>query len=430
MSTESLVRSSRPPKGEVRGIVTESASLRQSFCALLEASSTLHLAVAWMRSGWALDEICNSGVAVRAVIGTNFGMTEPAAIKQLMCCNNSCVRVVDRRDGSGIFHPKLYLFSKGRSGAAIIGSMNLTRAAFSINEELGVVLTLDTKHRAQLLATWEGWKESATEPTARWLQSYQKWWDSRPRRDVRSLGLVEDVDTVRSEDSLNITRHEVLNYSWRSYEKLLRAHAKERCVTHDCIADASNSYLATIRMVHPILNGPLPTPSTTDFRRLMGQPPTADDPQQFCGWLGNLGASGKTVAALGRNTRLRQRVESSIPALLRAGNAPEALLETSKRLWDAMTSVPHVSHAAVTRLCAIARPDAFFSLNQRSAKVLAELLGVPRSRLTSWDGYASGLRAFWASPWWNSPQPAQKGSREMWKSRVALIDVLAYTARN
>ncbi|MAY75284.1 MAG: hypothetical protein CMJ31_11305 [Phycisphaerae bacterium] len=407
-------------------LISDAASLRAAFQEALTQSSDVHLAVAWMRSGWALDEICNAGVRVHAVLGTSFGMTEPTAIERLMECEGSSVRVVDDPDDGGIFHPKLYCFSKGMSGTAIVGSMNLTRAAFSENCELGVQLTLTANERLELLKVWATWNDRAIEPTRRWLDKYQELWAKRSKATTALMAQREDGKNSQESDTHGLTKHEVLNYSWRSFEQMLRSHAKKRDASYDIIFDPRGSYLAAIHLAGPLLNEPLPAPSTPAFRSLTGRLPIADDPQVDCGWLGRLSASGNGIAALGNNTDLRRKIERLIPAL-HAAETSDDKLDAAKRFWDAMTSFPYVSHAAVTRFCALARPDSFYSLNQRSIEVLSQIFEMSKNRLTSWDGYAHGLQAFWSSPWWQSEPPKAKASRQMWDARVALIDVLAYT---
>ena len=399
--------------------------LRLAFQEALTRSSDLHIAVAWMRSGWALDEICNSDIRVHAVVGTSFGMTEPAAIAKLMERDRSSVRVVDDPGDAGIFHPKVYCFSKGRSGTAIVGSMNLTRAAFSRNDELGVQITLTASERSDLLEVWSTWSDRAIEPKQRWLDNYQKLWKTRSRATVKSMSEREDAMHSLETDTHGLTKHEVLNYSWRSYEQMLRSHADKRDASYDIISEPRGSYLAAIRLAGPLLGKPLPARSTPAFRSLTGRRPMAGDPQVDCGFLGRISASGRGVAMLGTNKELRSAVERIVP-LLRTADTSETKLRTAKRLWDAMTSFPYISHAAVTRFCALARPDSFYSLNQRSIQVLSQIFDTSRTRLTSWDGYAHGLEAIWSSPWWQAEPPKTRGSQLIWEARVALIDVLAY----
>lgn len=257
-------------------LLANPSSLRFAFQEALTRSSDLHLAVAWMRSGWALDEICNSGVRVHAVVGTSFGMTEPTAIEKLRGCESSTVRVVDDQEGTGIFHPKMYCFSRGRSGTAIVGSMNLTRAAFSANDEFGVQLTLTASKRRELLQVWATWNDRAIEPTRRWLDQYQKLWEKRSRATAASMAQREDGTDFRESGTHGLTKHEVLNYSWRSFEQMLRSHAKKRDASHDVIFDPQSSYLAAIRLTGPLLDNPLPAPSTPAFRSLTGRIPIAD----------------------------------------------------------------------------------------------------------------------------------------------------------
>ncbi len=403
-----------------------SSSLRSTFQNALIQSSDLHIAVAWMRSGWVLDEICNSGIRIHAVVGTSFGMTDPSAIEALAKHDKASIRVVSDQDNGGIFHPKLFCFSKGRSSTALIGSMNMTRAAFSDNCELGVMLMLSPSERQEILQVWSKWNEQAIKPTQRWIDNYSKQWKQRARRKILSIAYREDGSISNAPEEHGLTKLELLHYSWRSYLHKIRSHAEWRNDSYDIISDKHGSYLTSIRLAGPLLNKPLPAPSTTEFRCLTGRTPTQKDPQIDCGYLGDLSSSGYGIHALGNDQDLRRKIERLVPRL-RAAESRYEKLDAAKQLWDAMTSFPYVANAMVTRFCALVRPDSFYSLNQRSIKVLSKILEIPESRLKSWDGYAYGLQAFWSSPWWNAEPPKSKSDRQVWDARVALIDVLAYT---
>jgi hypothetical protein len=381
-----------------------------------------------MRSGWALDEICNSDLRVHAVVGTSFGMTEPAAIKRLMDRDASSVRVLDDQKDGAIFHPKMYCFSKARGGSAIIGSMNLTRAAFSKNFELGVHVQLTARERSELLDAWSQWNEQAIEPTQKWLKNYEKIWNKRVKASAISMAAYEDAADSPQRGTHGLTRHEVLNYSWLSYEQMLKSHAEQRDESRDIIFDKYDSYLTTIHLAGPLLNKPLPKPSTTQFRRLTGRRPTAADPPHDCCHLGSMSASGKGISALGTNQALRRKIEQLIPPI-QAAKSTEEKLQAAKKLWSAMKKFENISHGMITRFLALARPDSFYSLNNVSIDVLSQIFKTSKSSLMRWDGYADGLQAFWSSPWWRADPPKAKQSRQIWDARVALIDVIAYRPR-
>ncbi|RYH67208.1 MAG: hypothetical protein EON54_04395, partial [Alcaligenaceae bacterium] len=83
----------------------------------------------------------------RLVVGVDFGTTRHAAL-------TNAVRWVPKRFGGCVFaflgaginfHPKAVLWKEGNSGFLLIGSSNLTRAAFNSNVEANVVIPLTEK---------------------------------------------------------------------------------------------------------------------------------------------------------------------------------------------------------------------------------------------------------------------------------------------
>lgn len=96
----------------------------------------VNLACAWATardgsaSHWqsiALDKV------EQAVIGDEFAQTEPWVLRELLAAGKLRVGRCQ-----GTFHPKLYIGYRGSRARAIVGSANLTAAAFSTNVELSV----------------------------------------------------------------------------------------------------------------------------------------------------------------------------------------------------------------------------------------------------------------------------------------------------
>jgi HKD family nuclease len=79
----------------------------------------------------------NEGV-VRVIAGEDFWLTDPDAIADLKALG-ARVRLFSCRS-KGIYHPKLFLFSRGEEASIVLGSANLTGEALSRNVEVGVLL--------------------------------------------------------------------------------------------------------------------------------------------------------------------------------------------------------------------------------------------------------------------------------------------------
>lgn len=112
---------------------------------------------------------------VRVIAGEDFCLTDPDALGdlrdmgaqvKLYCCS-----------GKGVFHPKLYLFARGKRASLLVGSNNLTSEAFANNVEAGVIMKGDVGGSVMESAgtffadLWNG--ERAIPATASYLQRYR-----------------------------------------------------------------------------------------------------------------------------------------------------------------------------------------------------------------------------------------------------------------
>ncbi len=88
---------------------------------------------------------------------------------------------------------------------------------------------------------------------------------------------------------------------------------------------------------------------------------------------------------------------------------------------------PGVSHGVATRLLALARPDAYVSLNNPSAQGLASFSGLRPTTLP--QQYRKLLESVHASAWYRAPAPEDTFEKEIWTYRAALVDAFVYQPR-
>ena len=74
-------------------------------------------------------------------IGTGLGETDPKTLEGLYAIikSKSNHQLILCTPDAGIFHPKIYVFCKGRKATIIIGSANLTEAGWMVNDEVSMV---------------------------------------------------------------------------------------------------------------------------------------------------------------------------------------------------------------------------------------------------------------------------------------------------
>lgn len=130
-------------------ILSTPAETRSAVETLLTGSDSVRIAAAFVR----LSGVEELGLARRALsklqvlAGTDFRLTQVEALEALNSPpDRECRLFFTSEDNEGVFHPKLYFGQAGSDFIAVVGSSNLTRPAFTKNEELNVLLTGRTEH--------------------------------------------------------------------------------------------------------------------------------------------------------------------------------------------------------------------------------------------------------------------------------------------
>ncbi|WP_310533355.1 phospholipase D-like domain-containing protein [Novosphingobium sp.] len=115
---------------------------------IIDGADEIVIAVAFLKRGGAdhlapmLEERLAVGATVELFVGTDFFLTEPAALKRLLEVKkrySSCsVMIADRAPAT--FHPKVYCSRRGENWRSLVGSANLTKGALQSNEEISLVI--------------------------------------------------------------------------------------------------------------------------------------------------------------------------------------------------------------------------------------------------------------------------------------------------
>lgn len=78
------------------------------------------------------------------IAGKNFGLTDPEALRKLydeFGSNSKANFYLDKADNNeSVFHPKLFLFKKGRTGVILTGSANITSGGLINNKEVSLLV--------------------------------------------------------------------------------------------------------------------------------------------------------------------------------------------------------------------------------------------------------------------------------------------------
>ena len=119
----------------------------------LQNANSAKIAVAFLKySGVkviekSLDSFLKNNGGIEIIAGLDFKTTDPQSLhyfiqlqKQAANLKFYCYGDKDENKTNVVFHPKIYLFEKGRETTGIVGSTNLTRGGLLTNFEVNVVI--------------------------------------------------------------------------------------------------------------------------------------------------------------------------------------------------------------------------------------------------------------------------------------------------
>lgn len=173
------------------------------------AVERLRVAVAYANPGGvralrALLDAADNLEDVEIVVTLDMGITRKAALELLLHEFEGSVRVVMGGSGAGTFHAKAFVVDRiGSTQRALVGSANLTDAAFNRNREAISVGELAAEETASWEAWWDDLVAGADDLTKGIIDGYV---ERRPARGRRERIADEDVETTEAGTTV-IHRH-------------------------------------------------------------------------------------------------------------------------------------------------------------------------------------------------------------------------------
>jgi len=372
----------------------------------------------WLAYAWATS---NAGQAKhwaalplskvkRAIIGTQFAQTEPAALRTFIDCGDGILKVVE--DTGGVFHPKVVVGFRRGTVRALVGSSNFTSGGFGGNTELNVLMegpATDATVGEVVGFLNDQWTHPrAFQPDEDWLLRYERAYETRPRPKPVPRGIKARM-LVRSVDDLDI--------EWKDFYSLIEQQER-RTLSNGyeihVFDHPDASYLQEIETCHE------------SFRRhpTFAQMPLADR-KYVAGFGGTSGYFGSMRGAGNYKNMIIER-PSEIGSLLDAVREDGVPTDVELTTYLAGATALHgVSFATATRLLIAKRPDRFVSVNGASRGRIKEVFGsVPATP----ERYLQLLKRIWAMPWFDSTEPDAAHERRVWRARVAILDAVMYDA--
>ncbi len=390
-------------------MTTRLVSVREA--ARLFASAAKRADEAWVATAWATDRTPEAKAlwAARSrrtddlvlVVGLDFHQTDPAFLRRFQ------LHARVHRSADGTFHPKVYVFRKGRRFDAIVGSSNLTGAGFSRNLEANLHLAGPTS--STIFTQLVKLVSDAAEKGDHMLEADLVQYEAEYRRKQPA---VREVRTFAAKSRRRV-KDLPLNLTWAEYVRRLRWQCRRS--GHALVRDDSDSaYVNVAEKCQGIFR-----------RRQRLAEMDADERRQVAGlvnpytYFGSMAGAGHFMAYVLRTPAKLDRALDMIPA-----RGP-VRIEDVDRYRRALPRHGMGSPAVGTRLLAMKRPDRFFCLTSANRRRLAKEFGFSIAELNTYEGYQRLLTRIWALPWARETRPPPRDKR-IWAARVALIDAFYY----
>jgi hypothetical protein len=387
-------------------IIDSSAALLDEFKKLFVWSEQVDMAYAWASANegrsphWQAMDLRK---LKRVVIGTQFAQTEPWALRKL---NEVPDKLRVSISSEGTFHPKVVIGRRKDEIRAIVGSANLTSAAFSRNIELNLLLSgaVSDPELRKLLGFVEASWSNANPVNEEWLARYELAWRNRPR----ASGLVPNA-------VLEVTGASSLQMTWESYFDLVQKQEGRKLTSGYAISVLGEhpSYEVELDRAQAAFNAQINYESMpADHRKLVvGTGPLSS------GLLGTMRAAGFAKALVNREPEKIGRYLNAIPL------AGEVTLELVATTVEGLMSLHGVSIGVASRMLAAKRPDLFVSVNNGSKPALSRLLG---RNVDTTEKYVDLLKIVWNTDWHRSVEPQDDKQRRVWIRRAAMLDSALY----
>lgn len=390
------------------GKVTENKLL-----GLIKDCTSFSVAVAWATKNKVFSAIQIYGTKLdQMIVGVDFYQTHPDVLNWMKVSKKK--KMIIGKSKSGVFHPKIFLFEFDNRdcNTLVIGSANLTAAAFTRNEEACVCIEIqkDNLSAANLITSWV---KNGIAIGSFDIPEYRKDYLVKGR-SVRQVLTTRKHEEFRENPDLLILSFDEYYllckedpYHYFSDRLALLDFCGKPNLTHDefcCVAG--------VNPVNPI--------SGIDyglFGRMSADAAFRDTVQNKTHWL--------TLQKLYHGLPSGQITKVVAKKFIK--NVED---HVNKCFGKSYKKLNHLS--AGTRLLAMKRPDLFFCENGANSKRLADDLGITisgKNGIKTVDGYLDAAVRLQNSTWGSSSAPKKfidKNMPQCWKGRVAMIDAIYY----
>ncbi|GLI57925.1 hypothetical protein PM10SUCC1_34390 [Propionigenium maris DSM 9537] len=389
-------------------IISNNNTLETLLLKLIKKHSEIRISVAWASAKTKIFEtlIANKHKLKTSTIGIHFYQTDPEFLEAFV--ESKDIKMHPWTDG--VFHPKVYFFSTDEKWDAIIGSANLTNAAFTKNSELNIHISheSDTDNHLvkKLLENIEGYFKQGETITSDYLTGYKGLWrKNKSHRDKLS------GNYGSSQVKKPVLKSEIMKTHWKDYV--------ERVKIDPYHSIDERLYLLRI-MRESFLKYKKFSDIPTNIRKLIAGLP--DGVHDNWGWFGSMIGAGRFKNRIHNNNKFISEALDYIPLEgdISKSNYLDFITVYKKAFPEGGDGI-----ATVTRLLAMKRPDIFVCIDTRNRVSMCKDFGIKSSLSYNeyWDELITRIQD---SLWWSAKERVKDKDKRIWNNRAALLDCIFY----
>lgn len=392
-------------------LVYDGKALSRLIVHLTETHDQIAFAVALASSDTKVLEVININKEKikYGIIGTHFYQTHPDVLDMFVGCNN--VRFI--LQPSGVFHPKVYYFWSKDNWDLLIGSANMTKAAFEENQELSLHVTSMDMDESDSLS-----KEARDTIKAMWalgtVMSEQEAAIYRSMHKIQKLRADRLSGAYASgKKSKSPLKSEIMSMEWDDYFVRVKADEKHSVDIRCSILESAEREFRKHSFASMDINWRQAIAGLN--KNFLGH---------NWGWFGSMTGAGKFNNRIRNNDMHLSNALGviSIDGAITYHDYLAYIEEFRKAFPDGRDGV-----GIASRLLALKRPDYFVCLNSKNMRALCEEFGIKNIYPHDYERYWIELVArIVDSVWWNAPQPVAPLERRVWLGRAAMLDAIFY----
>jgi HKD family nuclease len=397
----------------------EAKAIARRLKALIEEHDSISMAVAWGDlTGIAETLVVNQAKFGSVLFGLDFCATDPDLIDELVNVPNAFV--AKRR--SGCFHPKIFYFETGSKAEAIVGSANFTKGGLGRNLEASVHVKGDVgdvffgQVRAQL-ESYESLHLPIDQPLADSYRRQAKVAGKAPRPNSPVLPDDDGDDWTRLNAPLAIM-------PWKEFVRLVREDPRPLKKRMGLIREVQKMFAKSASFADL---------SVAEWKAVAGllgkaEAENAELGDFEWGWFGSMSRATEFSKAIGLQ---ESAIAQALDLVPRRGDVTRVQFEDYVDIFKRAlpTSIASNPIATATRMLAMKRPDFFVCVDAGNKPALAEALAFAPTTISLDKYWERIIEPIQQAPWYNEPRPAGR-NRELWDSRVAMLDAVYYEPVN